>query len=112
MTHVYFDGRTALTFDRPSLERLVSDLAELSGLKVILGPVSAEYATKRQAICIIAESHISVELDVVSGAFWLDVLSCRPVPPCLGRRVFEVLRPERWKLGMLPRGRLPPEPDG
>ena len=93
-------------WDETRAVRFVARLARETGLHIIAGPFSARWRNKVQALAIIAESHVSIEVDTASGEAHVDVFSCRRLPPAVARAIFEELRPKPWRLRMLPRGEL------
>lgn len=82
--HLRIDGRIA-TEPGGSYRELLADFCveavELTGLHLIDGPHTVETPDVTQAIAILAESHVSVEMIHRSRAYFVDVFTCAPFDP-------------------------------
>lgn len=114
--HALFDGMATNT---PSITKIgVGNFARQAvqavGMTLIGGPWVEEDGDACYGLALLAESHISIHLNRTSGAFHVDIFSCKPFDNCVLLSVIS-----RWldirelQMRILDRGNLyigPPRP--
>ncbi|MBI4193277.1 MAG: S-adenosylmethionine decarboxylase [Candidatus Colwellbacteria bacterium] len=90
--HYIFDAlgiREAKLADAALVERLLRELAELCGMRILSGPHVAHGVPENPGIsgfCIIDYSHISIHTFSETGEIYADIFSCKPYDPERVRR--------------------------
>lgn len=83
--HLIIDGQAdpsiAAEWTPSQAARLVSQLVDLAAMTTLHGPESWKAGRIVGAWAIITESHITAHLDTLTGRAWLDVFSCKAIPP-------------------------------
>lgn len=108
--HLILDARLPIErrcWDETRARALVVNLVRVAGLHIIAGPFTASWRNKVQAIALMAESHVSAEIDTETGEVHVDIFSCKRVPSSAARVAFAELRPEGWRLRVLARTEVP-----
>ena len=98
---VALDGRTPLerrAWCERSLGDLIAQVCEGTGLSLIAGPLVHVHGNKVSGIAIIAESHVAIETDRVTGETHATLFSCKPVPGLAVYRVLRRMALRPWRL--------------
>lgn len=88
--HIRIDGRLHPGTGLPTRETVADfcvEAVQLTGLTLIDGPHSFDHESTVQAIAILAESHVSIEVIKSHRAYFVDVFTCAPFE---GFRVYDL----------------------